>query len=445
MQHTCARAGTFTGTVPLGGWQGHTVDVEYVLYGSSRLGTYQDTLRYDIATPSAYGQYVRWQARRQYELGNHLGNVMLTLSDVKTYAAGTKGAVGYLAKVLTAQQYNPFGMQMPGKNTTLASYSSLNRYRFGFNGMEKDDEVRGAGNALEFGGRSIYDSRLGRFISVDPLERQFPYASPYHYASNNPIYYVDNGGCSSLPWWVQLYLWLTGNGPRNSPRNAEEAQMQDGFRRGLRTGADEMEKRVDKAEEYGSYVPFVGGYMKMTRGLMGQEKVNASKTSAGIGMMLFDAVGGEIARGLFKGIFKIGSKALSPLTEEFMRVAEKFNIKELKITNPNAEKFAVIGQTMERVKAAAGVLEKMGSEIKTFHPTEAAQKEFSTLMEKYAGKTIPDDVVKTTKLFQENTEWINTMKNKGYGIIDVGDDAAKNYKSTFYEMEKTQTYGKKGK
>jgi RHS repeat-associated protein len=168
--------GTFTGSTPLGGWQGHAVDVEYAIYGSSRLGTYQDTIRYDISTPSVYGQYVRYSARRQYELSNHLGNVMATLSDVKTYAAGTKGAVGYLARVLTAQQYYPFGMQMPGKNVTLASYSSLNRYRFGFNGQERDDEVKGAGNSLEFKFR-VYDSRIGKFLSVDPLFKEYPWNS----------------------------------------------------------------------------------------------------------------------------------------------------------------------------------------------------------------------------------------------------------------------------
>ena len=139
--------------------------------------------------------------RRQYELSNHLGNVMATLSDVKTYAVGTKGAVGYLAKVTTAQQYYPFGMQMPGKNVTLASYSSLNRYRFGFNGMEKDDEVKGGGNSLDFQFR-IYDSRLGKFLSNDPWSYKYPNLSTYQFANNTPIWAVDIDG---LGWLV--YTW----------------------------------------------------------------------------------------------------------------------------------------------------------------------------------------------------------------------------------------------
>ncbi len=45
------------------------------------------------------------------------------------------------------------------------SFSSSS-YRYGFNGKEKDDEVKGEGNSLDFGAR-MYDSRLGRFLSID--------------------------------------------------------------------------------------------------------------------------------------------------------------------------------------------------------------------------------------------------------------------------------------
>lgn len=68
-----------------------------------------------------------------------------------------------------------------------------NGYRFTFNGMEKDDEVKGVGNSLDFGAR-IYDSRLGRWLSVDPLSYKFPFASPYTFVDNNPIYYIDPDG-----------------------------------------------------------------------------------------------------------------------------------------------------------------------------------------------------------------------------------------------------------
>ncbi len=124
--------------------------------------------------------------RRQYELSNHLGNVMATLSDVKTYAVGTKGAVGYLAKVTTAQQYYPFGMQMPGKNVTLASYSSLNRYRYGFNGQETETEINPSVTTAQFW---EYDSRIGHRWNIDPVS--YPWQSSYTTFNNNPILYAD--------------------------------------------------------------------------------------------------------------------------------------------------------------------------------------------------------------------------------------------------------------
>jgi RHS repeat-associated protein len=69
-------------------------------------------------------------------------------------------------------------------------------YRYGFNGKENDNEVKGAGLQLDYGFR-IYDSRLGRFLSVDPLFKTYPYYTPYQYASNNPIIAIDVDGLES--------------------------------------------------------------------------------------------------------------------------------------------------------------------------------------------------------------------------------------------------------
>jgi RHS repeat-associated protein len=66
-------------------------------------------------------------------------------------------------------------------------------YRFGFNGKEKDDEVKGKGNSYDFGAR-IYDPRLGRWLSLDPLQAKYPNLSPYQFTGNNPIKFVDFDG-----------------------------------------------------------------------------------------------------------------------------------------------------------------------------------------------------------------------------------------------------------
>jgi RHS repeat-associated protein len=68
-----------------------------------------------------------------------------------------------------------------------------NDYRIGFNGQEKDNEVKGTGNSLDFGAR-VYDSRLGRFLSLDPLAGKFPFQTPYSFAGNTPIQAIDVEG-----------------------------------------------------------------------------------------------------------------------------------------------------------------------------------------------------------------------------------------------------------
>jgi RHS repeat-associated protein len=84
--------------------------------------------------------------------------------------------------------YYAFGSLLPGRN-----YSS-DAYRFGFNGMEKDDEMLGAtGTSYDFGAR-LLDPRVGRWLSLDPLAGKYPGISPYSFALNTPIQAKDPDG-----------------------------------------------------------------------------------------------------------------------------------------------------------------------------------------------------------------------------------------------------------
>jgi RHS repeat-associated protein len=69
-------------------------------------------------------------------------------------------------------------------------------YEFGFNGMMKDNEVNGNNNSYTSMFRQ-YDPRIGRWLSIDPLFRNFPWQSPYVAFDNNPIYYKDPLGAAS--------------------------------------------------------------------------------------------------------------------------------------------------------------------------------------------------------------------------------------------------------
>ncbi|MEZ4775088.1 MAG: RHS repeat-associated core domain-containing protein [Bacteroidia bacterium] len=221
---------------------------EYHLYGSSRLGIhlYVDTLKAQVfrtgegeglftdtgywsdtmnltpalpipyQTPPEDGTYFYTLTRgeKRYELSNHLGNVLSTVSDRKLQLTTDEETVsGYTADVWGMNDYYAFGMLMPGRNQRRGGY------RFGFNGMEQDNEAKGVGNSLDFGAR-VYDSRLGKFLSRDPQENNFPHQSTYSAFNLNPIYNVDPSGESGVGYlkkWrrkfiIKSTLYFSGEG-----------------------------------------------------------------------------------------------------------------------------------------------------------------------------------------------------------------------------------------
>lgn len=70
-------------------------------------------------------------------------------------------------------------------------------YRYGFNGKENDNEIKGEGNQQDYGLR-IYDPRVGKFLSVDPLTMSFPWNSTYAFSENGPISNIDLDGAEKL-------------------------------------------------------------------------------------------------------------------------------------------------------------------------------------------------------------------------------------------------------
>jgi len=77
---------------------------------------------------------------------------------------------------------------MPGRK-----YNSPN-YRYGFNGKEKDQDGEfGSITNYDYGFR-IYNPAVGRFLSVDPLTQSYPWYTPYQFAGNKPIKFIDLDG-----------------------------------------------------------------------------------------------------------------------------------------------------------------------------------------------------------------------------------------------------------
>ncbi len=126
--------------------------------------------RYSTATDSTIAKistknFKRILAYRQYELTNHLGNVLATVLDRKTIITNADTLLYYEADVSTAQMYYAFGSTMTDLSYTYISDGDTSRYRYGFNGMEKDNEIA-EGDYYDFKYR-VHDARLGRFLSIE--------------------------------------------------------------------------------------------------------------------------------------------------------------------------------------------------------------------------------------------------------------------------------------
>jgi len=190
------------------------------IYGSSRVGVQnenvlladltldleqgnefdQQTGEFNIVSTSAPTNYLLTtnhcsllRGCKQYELTNHLGNVLATIQDRKLGQVPSWAAKGgylythYQPYISSVTDYYAFGSQIEERSWVKADEG----YQYGFNGKERDKETYN--DAYDFGAR-IYDGRLGRWLSVDAESIKGPGLSPYNYSVNAPIWIGDPDG-----------------------------------------------------------------------------------------------------------------------------------------------------------------------------------------------------------------------------------------------------------
>ncbi len=139
-----------------------------------------------------------YRGEKRYELSNHLGNVLAVITDRRIQACGAGDDIYYNAQVVSVSDYYPFGMGIKEREWKDSSFG----YRFGFNGKEQDNEVSGSGNSYDYGFR-IYNPRMGRFLSVDPLTSSYPWNSTYAFAENKVISCIDLDGLEKIRTTIQ--------------------------------------------------------------------------------------------------------------------------------------------------------------------------------------------------------------------------------------------------
>ena len=192
---------------------------EIPIYGSSRLGQYRPKTD---AKKTALGQ-------RIYEFSNHLGNVLVTLTDNKV--PQTDGT--YESVVVSASDYYPFGMAMKER-----TYQN-SEYRFGFNGQEQSDELDENGNSYtaEFW---QYDSKVARRWNLDPLEQ---FDSYYVSLGNNPVNGSDPDGAWFFGWF----------GSTTEQRDGARALAKESGGRVTKGWSKNIGVRLEWSEGTGSY------------------------------------------------------------------------------------------------------------------------------------------------------------------------------------------------
>ncbi|MCR5496800.1 MAG: hypothetical protein K6F48_03080 [Paludibacteraceae bacterium] len=145
---------------------------EQHLYGAGRLGMRKRDLALNVANASE-----PTPAATHYELTNHLGNVMAVISD----EASTTDE----PTVVSLSDYYPYGMTEPGRSWNSGDY------RFGYTGHEKESDLAEGVYTTEY---RLLDTRLGKWLSVDPLAEEASDWSPYRTSFDNPLIFVDPDG-----------------------------------------------------------------------------------------------------------------------------------------------------------------------------------------------------------------------------------------------------------
>ncbi|WP_282160411.1 RHS repeat domain-containing protein [Ulvibacterium marinum] len=116
-----------------------------------------------------------------YQCKDHLGNIRLSFAD-----DNGDGSVA-TSEIREENNYYPFGLKHMGYKGVVNGRN----HKYGYGGKEEQDELDLAW--LDITARN-YDPALGRWMNIDPLAEKMRRYSPYNYAFDNPVFYIDPDG-----------------------------------------------------------------------------------------------------------------------------------------------------------------------------------------------------------------------------------------------------------
>jgi RHS repeat-associated protein len=164
--------------------------VEQPIYGARRVGVFSsNNLVFDgtLEIEACDGIHIN-SGNFLYEMHNYQNSVLAVITDKPLYSCND-GAHIVSSEVISATEYYPFGMKIPGMQ-----YGG--HYSYGHQGQRLMNSSKS--DIYSYGHR-IYSPQLGRFFSQDPLRRLFPWNSPYVFSENKVIKYMEHEGLQTRP------------------------------------------------------------------------------------------------------------------------------------------------------------------------------------------------------------------------------------------------------
>ncbi|MDC7996893.1 DUF6443 domain-containing protein [Gilvibacter sediminis] len=251
---------------------------------------------------SLLGGGIEYQYVFQYK--DHLGNIRLSYSD-----SNNDGAVA-ITEIVEESNYYPFGLEQKGYNNVISGGNSIaQNWKFG--GKEFNNQL--GINWYDISARN-YDPSIGRWMNIDPLADQMRRHSPYNFAFDNPVFYIDPDGMAPIAsidppkWLIKVYNKLKSWQTQGSALTTRTSNAMNEFTQPLRNDIQMMSNTVTAVSK--AYQNAEGGAFETTKDLY---TIQGSMGGQGVGFSTgnFGGVSNKVAKNIINSTDNAASAGAS--------------------------------------------------------------------------------------------------------------------------------------